>query len=146
MYGKLEPWSVGDLELLADGEVRSINSIHCVCMSSIATTSTHSRDPLWPPEFVNLLLTLRSGRIAKKVDQRTPTDLHAHFWTLFTFSNLLGEPSWDSPWGKGRPGWHIECSAMSTEILGSVLDVHCTNYECKCAAIASLTELNHTNA
>ena len=36
-----------------------------------------------------------------------------------------GEPSWDSPWGKGRPGWHIECSAMSMKYLGETLDIHC---------------------
>ncbi|MDD4312534.1 MAG: cysteine--tRNA ligase [Eubacteriales bacterium] len=35
-----------------------------------------------------------------------------------------GEPSWDSPWGKGRPGWHIECSAMSMAILGETFDIH----------------------
>jgi len=34
------------------------------------------------------------------------------------------EPNWDSPWGKGRPGWHIECSAMSTHCLGSHFDIH----------------------
>ncbi len=35
-----------------------------------------------------------------------------------------GEPYWDSPWGKGRPGWHIECSTMSNKYLGSTLDIH----------------------
>ena len=35
-----------------------------------------------------------------------------------------GEPSWESPWGKGRPGWHIECSAMSTHFLGEHFDIH----------------------
>ena len=35
-----------------------------------------------------------------------------------------GEPSWESPWGKGRPGWHIECSAMSTRCLGHHFDIH----------------------
>jgi cysteinyl-tRNA synthetase len=35
-----------------------------------------------------------------------------------------GEPSWDSPWGKGRPGWHIECSAMSAKYLGESFDLH----------------------
>ncbi len=35
-----------------------------------------------------------------------------------------GEPSWDSPWGKGRPGWHIECSAMALKYLGDALDIH----------------------
>ncbi len=35
-----------------------------------------------------------------------------------------GEPGWDSPWGRGRPGWHIECSAMSYELLGETFDIH----------------------
>lgn len=35
-----------------------------------------------------------------------------------------GEPSWDSPWGKGRPGWHLECSAMSMKYLGKTFDIH----------------------
>ncbi|MBK9294479.1 MAG: cysteine--tRNA ligase [Oligoflexia bacterium] len=35
-----------------------------------------------------------------------------------------GEPSWDSPWGKGRPGWHIECSAMAKKHLGETIDIH----------------------
>ncbi|MBN2362672.1 cysteine--tRNA ligase [candidate division WOR-3 bacterium] len=35
-----------------------------------------------------------------------------------------GEPSWESPWGKGRPGWHIECSVMARELLGDTLDIH----------------------
>lgn len=35
-----------------------------------------------------------------------------------------GEPSWESPWGKGRPGWHIECSAMSKKLLGETFDIH----------------------
>lgn len=35
-----------------------------------------------------------------------------------------GEPSWDSPWGQGRPGWHIECSVMSQEYLGATFDIH----------------------
>ena len=36
-----------------------------------------------------------------------------------------GEPAWDSPWGKGRPGWHIECSAMVRRYLGETIDLHC---------------------
>src|SRR5699024_10805612 len=35
-----------------------------------------------------------------------------------------GEVAWDSPWGKGRPGWHIECSAMAKEYLGDTIDIH----------------------
>ncbi len=36
-----------------------------------------------------------------------------------------GEPAWESPWGMGRPGWHIECSAMSMKYLGETFDIHC---------------------
>ncbi len=36
-----------------------------------------------------------------------------------------GEPAWDSPWGRGRPGWHVECSAMSMRYLGETFDIHC---------------------
>ena len=36
-----------------------------------------------------------------------------------------GEPAWESPWGQGRPGWHIECSAMSNRYLGKTIDIHC---------------------
>ncbi len=39
-------------------------------------------------------------------------------------SAKAGEPAWDSPWGKGRPGWHIECSAMSRKLLGETFDIH----------------------
>ena len=35
-----------------------------------------------------------------------------------------GEPSWETPWGPGRPGWHLECSAMATKYLGSTFDIH----------------------
>jgi cysteinyl-tRNA synthetase len=38
--------------------------------------------------------------------------------------SLDDEPAWDSPWGKGRPGWHLECSAMSKKFLGNEFDIH----------------------
>ncbi|MBQ9507555.1 MAG: class I tRNA ligase family protein, partial [Clostridia bacterium] len=40
-------------------------------------------------------------------------------------SSKPGEPAWDCPWGHGRPGWHIECSAMSRRYLGKTIDIHC---------------------
>lgn len=48
---------------------------------------------------------------------------HAHDFVLWK-SAKPDEPSWDSPWGKGRPGWHIECSAMSLSALGAHFDIH----------------------
>lgn len=58
-------------------------------------------------------------RVTIKEEKRNKED-----FVLWKFSKK-GEPSWKSPWGEGRPGWHIECSAMSEKILGLPLDIHC---------------------
>jgi cysteinyl-tRNA synthetase len=55
-----------------------------------------------------------------EVDERKRNPLDFALWK----AAKPGEPSWDSPWGKGRPGWHIECSAMSQKYLGDTLDIH----------------------
>lgn len=63
---------------------------------------------------------LKSGARVKVSDEkRNPGDFV--LWKL----EKPGEPSWESPWGRGRPGWHIECSAMSVKFLGSEFDIHC---------------------
>ena len=54
------------------------------------------------------------------VDERKEHPLDFALWK----AAKLGEPSWDSPWGKGRPGWHIECSAMILQFLGEQIDIH----------------------
>lgn len=54
------------------------------------------------------------------VDARKEHPMDFALWK----SSKPGEPSWDSPWGTGRPGWHIECSAMSMQFLGEQLDIH----------------------
>ncbi len=65
------------------------------------------------------LKDLKSGaRI--EVDQRKRDPLDFALWK----ASKPGEPMWDSPWGKGRPGWHIECSAMSMKYLGDTFDIH----------------------
>jgi cysteinyl-tRNA synthetase len=62
---------------------------------------------------------LKSGaRVKSKDNKKNKED-----FVLWKFSKP-SEPSWESPWGKGRPGWHIECSAMSNSILGLPLDIH----------------------
>ncbi|WKV07936.1 cysteine--tRNA ligase [Thermoanaerobacterium sp. CMT5567-10] len=58
------------------------------------------------------------ARIEVNEDKKNPTDF------VLWKAAKEGEPSWDSPWGKGRPGWHIECSTMSTKYLGKTLDIH----------------------
>ena len=54
------------------------------------------------------------------VDERKENPLDFAMWK----AAKSGEPAWDSPWGKGRPGWHIECSAMSANHLGEQIDIH----------------------
>jgi len=60
---------------------------------------------------------ISGARVAIDEEKDNPID-----FALWKFSN--SEPSWDSPWGKGRPGWHIECSAMSLKYLGENFEIH----------------------
>jgi cysteinyl-tRNA synthetase len=64
------------------------------------------------------LLESAGARIEVDDEKRSPVDFA--LWK----AAKPGEPTWDSPWGAGRPGWHIECSAMSLEILGPGFDIH----------------------
>ena len=61
---------------------------------------------------------LEGARVEKNETKKNPTDF------VLWKAAKPGEPSWDSPWGKGRPGWHIECSAMVRKHLGDSIDVH----------------------
>ncbi|MBI5034243.1 MAG: cysteine--tRNA ligase [Chloroflexi bacterium] len=54
------------------------------------------------------------------VDERKEDPMDFALWK----ASKPGEPSWDSPWGKGRPGWHIECSAMNLDVHGPQIDIH----------------------
>lgn len=75
------------------------------------------------PEYGKLsgqnILEMKAGaRIEPEDKKRNPLDFA--LWK----QSKPGEPAWDSPWGKGRPGWHIECSAMSSKHLGLPFDIH----------------------
>jgi cysteinyl-tRNA synthetase len=75
------------------------------------------------PEYAKLsrrnLDDLRAGeRVAPGEHKREPLDFA--LWK----AEKPGEPAWDAPWGRGRPGWHIECSAMSEKFLGKTFDIH----------------------
>jgi cysteinyl-tRNA synthetase len=61
---------------------------------------------------------LAGARVAVDAHKKNPAD-----FVLWKQSSE-NEPGWDSPWGRGRPGWHIECSAMSAAYLGNVFDIH----------------------
>ena len=75
------------------------------------------------PEYGKLsgkrLADLRAGARVE-VDEAKGDPLDFVLWK----AAKPGEPAWDSPWGRGRPGWHIECSVMSTELLGEHFDIH----------------------
>ncbi len=60
-----------------------------------------------------------SERLDVETDKEAPADFA--LWK----AQKPGEPAWESPWGPGRPGWHIECSAMSMKYLGETFDIHC---------------------
>ncbi len=69
-----------------------------------------------------------SGRKLEDMEAGARVDIDERKQNPFDFalwkSLKPGEPFWDSPWGKGRPGWHIECSAMSSAYLGETFDIH----------------------
>ncbi|CCW66666.1 unnamed protein product [Phytomonas sp. Hart1] len=67
------------------------------------------------------------GALSKDVEgeKRSPND-----FALWKFSKP-GEPRWPSPWGEGRPGWHIECSVMASDILGDNIDIHSGGWDLK---------------
>ena len=70
--------------------------------------------------------SLQAGaRVDVTEDKRSPLD-----FVLWKMAKP-GEPSWESPWGDGRPGWHIECSAMSTYCLGESIDIHGGGHDLK---------------
>ncbi len=74
-------------------------------------------------EFAKLDLgdSTEHGRIKKNPEKRQPQDFA--LWK-FSSDSEKRDMEWDSPWGKGFPGWHIECSAMAIEYLGSTIDIH----------------------
>ena len=66
---------------------------------------------------------MRSG-VRVKMDEYAKESV-ADFALWKAYDENDGDVAWDSPWGKGRPGWHLECSAMSSKYLGKTFDIHC---------------------
>ncbi len=97
-YAKLEPWSKGNRELLEDGEGGK---------SSLLESTLEGAS--W---------TYQGLSLKNRVGRRSASDFA--LWK----ASKEGEPSWPSKWGPGRPGWHIECSVMASEILGDNMDIH----------------------
>lgn len=83
-----------------------------------------SRPPCKPTaadrcHYLDVVVALGGGnRVTADTRKKHPADFA--LWK----SAKPGEPSWPSPWGEGRPGWHIECSAMIHSLMGRVIDIH----------------------
>ncbi|KAL7276669.1 cysteinyl-tRNA synthetase [Rhizina undulata] len=95
-YAKLQPWNRGDEGLMADGEGALTSDKTTTLPTTVDTTAE------------------------TKVLQSKKNKQDFALWK----ASRQGEPSWESPWGKGRPGWHIECSVMCSEVLGGQVDIH----------------------
>ncbi|MCY3920288.1 MAG: cysteine--tRNA ligase [Chloroflexi bacterium] len=76
-----------------------------------------------PPDYGKLSNRSLRDMIAGARIEQSSRKAHAMDFTLWKGAKP-GEPSWDSPWGPGRPGWHIECSAMALRYLGEQIDLH----------------------
>jgi len=91
-----------------------------VYFDTVAYSKVHDYGKLEPKSVGNEKLTSEGeGSLSTVgVEKRNPCDFA--LWK----KSKEGEPVWQSPWGEGRPGWHIECSAMASDILGSNIDIH----------------------
>ncbi|CUS15186.1 unnamed protein product [Tuber aestivum] len=100
-YAKLQPWNKGNETLIADDE------------GALASDKTTA--------LPNIVEAGAEGKPKPLASKKKPQDFA--LWKAFK-AEKPGEPSWDSPWGKGRPGWHIECSVMGSEVLGGRINIH----------------------
>uniref|UniRef100_W5KF71 Cysteine--tRNA ligase, cytoplasmic n=1 Tax=Astyanax mexicanus TaxID=7994 RepID=W5KF71_ASTMX len=76
------------------------------------------------PEAVGDQKALQEGEGDLSISADRLSEKHSQNDFALWKASKPGEPSWESPWGKGRPGWHIECSAMAGSILGESMDIH----------------------
>jgi cysteinyl-tRNA synthetase len=75
----------------------------------------------WLPDHQYHLHGMHAGgSVRVSVDQRKKHPADFALWKCAK----PGEPTWESPWGPGRPGWHIECSSMIRSLMGPVIDIH----------------------
>ncbi|KAF2077550.1 hypothetical protein CYY_001168 [Polysphondylium violaceum] len=90
-----------------------------VYFDTVAYSKVHDYGKLEPKSVGNEKLTSEGeGSLSTGTEKRNACDFA--LWK----KSKEGEPVWQSPWGEGRPGWHIECSAMASDILGSNIDIH----------------------
>jgi cysteinyl-tRNA synthetase len=112
VYGKLVPENVGNKEALEEGEGVLTNAANAAAAAAAAAGAAPA----------GATAAAGAAPSAGAADKRDSCDFA--LWK----ASKPGEPSWPSPWGAGRPGWHIECSTMCTETLGAFaggpIDIH----------------------
>lgn len=101
-YAKLEPGSAGNAARLAEGE-GGLDGLPAATADAAEGAAAAAA---------------AAATASRGAEKKSPSD-----WALWKASRP-GEPHWDSPWGPGRPGWHIECSAMASAELGGQVDIH----------------------
>jgi L-cysteine:1D-myo-inositol 2-amino-2-deoxy-alpha-D-glucopyranoside ligase len=116
-------------------------------LAYVSGGSVYYRVDAWPrfgrlshlPRSAMLAVANERGNRPGDPGKRDPLDF------VLWQGHAPGEPAWDSPWGPGRPGWHIECSAMSTRFLGETIDIHgggsdlvFPHHECEIAQVEPL--------
>ncbi len=106
-------------------QITAIQQIEAKEMTYITSDGVYfdtSRDPDYGYLARLNIEGLQEGARVEKGEKRNPTD-----FALWKFSppDEKRQMEWESPWGKGFPGWHIECSAMATKYLGPLFDIHC---------------------
>lgn len=123
VYGKLEPWSVGNLDVANEGEEEWIAQRKLEKekeLQELVTIFDKFEKEIKAVFEEMKIPQVRSGKtvVTSQIEKKNQND-----FAVWKNSNP-GEPAWKSPWGMGRPGWHIECSVMSSSILGDTFDIH----------------------
>ena len=114
----LEPHATQHIEAIVDMIAELIASGHAYATEDGVYYAVKSFANYGELSHRNVDELLVGARIAENEHKHDPLD-----FALWKFAKP-GEPEWPSPWGLGRPGWHIECSAMSRELLGVPFDIH----------------------
>jgi len=141
-YAKLAPWQVGNEAAAAVRLSLSLSLSLTLYLSlpvsrSLARARSHASLRAAVQEGEGELSST-SASPSTGPEKRSPDDFA--LWK----KSKSGEPAWPSPWGAGRPGWHIECSAMASDLLGQQFDVHAGGEDLKfphrtlCCAVAVL--------
>lgn len=128
--------------------IASVQSLIDTGLAYVANGSVYYRADAWP-EFGKLshlspdeMLATANERGNNPDDPNKENPLDFVLWQ----AQAPGEPAWSSPWGEGRPGWHIECSSMVSKYLGDTIDLHSgggdllfPHHECEIAQIEPIT-------